>query len=147
MWYLVLAPPLHFQGKTWPGSEGWLVPPLVPPDPEPMTMNQRNQHLQGGAMHSLFTRALLTWESLALFSIFSQATVSLMLYWSPKNHVSLSPKVRHTKSKRSFPFHLTWSTLKNTLKYKNFFSWCIKRKHKKKPPTKLNTQKIQSVAA
>lgn len=48
--------------------------------------------------------------NLARLSIFSHATVSLMLYRSPKNHVSLRPKVWHTKSKRSFPFHLTWKT-------------------------------------
>lgn len=53
----------------------------------------------------------ITWETLAFFSIFSQATVSLMLYRNPKNHVSLSPRVRHTKSKRSFPFHLTWNMI------------------------------------
>lgn len=33
-----------------------------------------------------------------------------MLYRSPKNHVSLSPRVRHTRSKRSFPFHFTYRT-------------------------------------
>lgn len=54
MWYLALTPPQHFQGKTWPGSEGWLVPPLVPPDPEPTTRNRRNHHVHGVATHSLF---------------------------------------------------------------------------------------------
>lgn len=49
-------------------------------------------------------------KALAFLSIFSHATVSLMLYRSPKNHVSLSPRVRHTRSKRSFPFHFTYRT-------------------------------------
>lgn len=49
-------------------------------------------------------------QTLAFLSIFSHATVSLMLYRSPKNHVSLSPRVRHTRSKRSFPFHFTYRT-------------------------------------
>ena len=38
-------------------------------------------------------------------SILSQATVSLIVYCRPKNQVSRSPRVRQTKSNRSFPFH------------------------------------------
>lgn len=67
------------------------------------------------------SKTSIAWESLTLFSIFSQATVSLTLYRSPKNHVSLRPRVRHTKSKRSFPFHLTWNTYYVLVLY-NFLS-------------------------
>lgn len=44
-------------------------------------------------------------SSPTFLSILSQATVSLIVYCSPKNQVSRSPRVRHTKSNRSFPFH------------------------------------------
>ena len=46
--------------------------------------------------------------SFTFFSILSHATVSLMMYWRPKNQFSLSPRVLHTSSNKSLPFHFTW---------------------------------------
>lgn len=42
-WYLALAPPQHFLGKTWPGSGRWLVHLLRPLGLKPVSINQRQQ--------------------------------------------------------------------------------------------------------
>lgn len=44
VWCLAPAPLQHFQGKTWPGSEGWWAPPLVPLGPGPGTMNDPKKY-------------------------------------------------------------------------------------------------------
>lgn len=41
---LAPAPLQRSPGKTWPGSERWLVPPLEPPDPAPTSADQREKN-------------------------------------------------------------------------------------------------------
>jgi len=53
-------------------------------------------------------------------SILSQATVSLIVYCRPKNHVSRSPSVLHTRSNKSLPFHFTCKKRNGKPSYKRW---------------------------
>lgn len=83
-------------------------------------------------------------QHLTRLSGFSQAYVSFTIYLRPKNHVSLSPMVRHTRSNRSFPFHFTWETQINVKarKYGN-----IGHRNKQTNTDTLFTSQLNSISA
>lgn len=86
----------------------WLISGLAPFSTTslscPMMSKQTGHMLREEPEHKL-ALLLSSSSSPTFLSILSQATVSLIVYCSPKNQVSRSPRVRHTKSNRSFPFH------------------------------------------
>ena len=66
---------------------------------------QQARHTPRGNLGSTPAPLVSSGSRPTFLSILSQATVSLIVYCRPKNQVSRSPRVRHTKSNRSFPFH------------------------------------------
>ena len=101
--------------RAWRAEEGppqTHVPRDVLCDPPPLYSAPVMFHDEQQARHTLRGNSEPTPAPLVssgsrptFLSILSQATVSLIVYCRPKNQVSRSPRVRHTKSNRSFPFH------------------------------------------